>query len=738
MALFGTMAVAIIGDTSKFNKAMSDAGKNTQGFSATVGKAMESAGKSIIKVAAAATAAAAAFAVKYIKDAMKDAEDYALAQTKLETVMRNTMNATDDEIQSIIALAAAQERAGVVSKTAQITAIAELASFVERRDAIEDMLPVMNDYIAYQYGVNASEESARNVATALGKAIQGNIDGLAKQGFQLSQSEREWFKTASEAERVKFVMDMVGESMGGVNEALAQTDAGKVFQLNAALSDTKIRIGTVANGFKTHIIGEMLPSISQLTDAFANLIEGKGSMEEFNTAIQGAISNIVAFIMSSLPKMLEVGASLFLGIVQGIVSALPSLVDGIMPMLPMLLSAIMAMLPGILQAGIDVVLAIATGIASALPELIPAAVDAIVTIVQVLVDNLPMLLDAGLQLIMGLGQGILNAIPRLLEKLPAIISGIVSFLTSAIPQIIDTGVKLLVAIVNDLPKIITMIVAVIPQIITGLVGAFTNAIPILVDAGIKLLVSIVQNLPAIISAIVDAIPMIITSITGALASYWGALIEAGVKLFIALIQNLPTIIVQIVSAIPQIIAAIVRGFSGSIGDIVRVGGDLIKGLWQGISDAGAWLRDKISGFFGGVVSNIKKFFGISSPSKLFAGLGGYMAEGLGVGFGETMEDVGRDMQRAIPAQFDAPDLDKADMKAGVALQVDAAIAGAALAAQRESVAQTGDQQTQGTLTLIVKSILDGHEVGHSAAQYISQQQGYDLNGALRAAGVVMS
>ena len=73
---------------------------------------------------------------------------------------------------------------------------------------------------------------------------------------------------------------------------------------------------------------------------------------------------------------------------------------------------------------------------------------------------------------------------------------------------------------------------------------------------------------------------------------------------------------------------------------------------EGISDAGAWLRDKISGFFGGVVDSIKNFFGIHSPSTLFAGLGRNMGEGIGVGFEEAMAGVARDMQNAIPTNFD--------------------------------------------------------------------------------------
>lgn len=75
-------------------------------------------------------------------------------------------------------------------------------------------------------------------------------------------------------------------------------------------------------------------------------------------------------------------------------------------------------------------------------------------------------------------------------------------------------------------------------------------------------------------------------------------------------------------------------------------------MWQGISDAGAWLWDKISGFFGGIVDGIKSFFGIHSPSTLFAGLGDNMAKGLGIGFGDEMKKVSEDMQNAIPSDFD--------------------------------------------------------------------------------------
>lgn len=87
-------------------------------------------------------------------------------------------------------------------------------------------------------------------------------------------------------------------------------------------------------------------------------------------------------------------------------------------------------------------------------------------------------------------------------------------------------------------------------------------------------------------------------------------------------------------------------------EIKEAGLDLLKGIWSGIQDGGTWLWDKLSGWASGIVGDIKDFFGIQSPSKVFAGIGGYLAEGLGVGFEKEMDMVSRQMRDAVPTQFE--------------------------------------------------------------------------------------
>ena len=64
-----------------------------------------------------------------------------------------------------------------------------------------------------------------------------------------------------------------------------------------------------------------------------------------------------------------------------------------------------------------------------------------------------------------------------------------------------------------------------------------------------------------------------------------------------------------------------------------------------------WLRDKVSSFVGGIVSDVKDLLGIHSPSTVFAGIGTNMGEGLGIGFLKAMTAVERDIKNAIPTEI---------------------------------------------------------------------------------------
>ena len=408
-------------------------------------------------------------------------------------------------------------------------------------------------------------------------------------------------------------------------------------------------------------ISEVLPGI---VDVFMNLVT---AVAEIAPAIIEALVNGIA---ENLPSLLEAAVGIVLSLVQSIISALPQITEAALTLIMTLINGLVANLPLIVEAAAQMIVSLATGLAAALPTLIPTLVEVVMQICQTLIDNLPLILDAALQLIMGLAQGILNAIPVLIDALPEVILSIVDFLLNSIPQIIDTGIKLLTSLVDALPEIITAIVEAIPKIIDGIITAVINAIPLIIEAGIKLLVSLIQALPQIITTIVAAIPKIVSGLVDAILGNLDKIIMAGVELFISLIENLPTIIVEIVKAVPQIIAGIVKAFGSLMGKIVEIGGNIVKGLWDGITGLASWLWDKVSGWISGIWDGICDFFGIHSPSRemawvaemLVKSLSGSIenngdqavkaAEGMADDINGVMGDLAKDMQTALPTDFD--------------------------------------------------------------------------------------
>ncbi len=488
-------------------------------------------------------------------------------------------------------------------------------------------------------------ESANETAK-VGQVTGSLADALNWVGISEDEFNEKLAACSGESERNRLIMetlsgtyDEASQAFYRNNEALVASREGQ-----ARMDETLAGLGETISNVKNNLRAEFLPAIADVVSAFTDMVNG---VEGADTAFAEAITGLVNTAVAMLPQFVSTGTQMLTSLLSGIIQSLPAIVE----------------------AAVQIVSTLATGIGESLPTLVPAIVQAVTTIVQTLADNLPMILDAALQLIMGLAQGLLDAIPVLIEALPAIISAIVDFVIGAIPQIIDAGIQLLTSLVSALPEIITAVVAAIPQIIDGLVTAVLGSIPQLIDAGMKLLISLIQNLPQIITTVVGAIPKIVASLVNAIVGNVDKIILAGVKLLVSLIKNLPQIIVSIVKAVPQIIAAIVKGFASGAAQMASIGLNLIKGIWNGIGDAASWLWGKVSGFCSNLMSKIKGFFGIHSPSTemawvgemLVEGLAGSIednggeavkaAEGLSEGISDVMNGLAEDMKTSIPTDF---------------------------------------------------------------------------------------
>ncbi len=210
-------------------------------------------------------------------------------EEQLATSMSNTMNATQEDIQAIKDLCSAQQQLGVVGDEVQLSGAARLATFLTEREALESLIPVMNDMIVSQYGLKANGESAASVAMLLGKAMTGQETALRRYGYTFTEAQRAILSTGTEMERVAVVAEVVGRRVGGSNEAMAQSAVGSFVQMQNALGDLKEQMGGLVQGVMPAIT--MLSSLTVILSNGGRLFSGIGAI---TTAMRAFTASVIA------------------------------------------------------------------------------------------------------------------------------------------------------------------------------------------------------------------------------------------------------------------------------------------------------------------------------------------------------------------------------------------------------------------------------------------------------------
>lgn len=215
-------------------------------------------------------------------------------------------------------------------------------------------------------------------------------------------------------------------------------------------------------------------------------------------------------------------------------------------------------------------------------------------------------------------------------------------MSELLPSLTDVALGLAEVFGGDPEKGIAQVQTGIENMVSGI----SESLPKILELGgqilVKLLNGIIQQLPQIFQSATTIIQSLVKAITDNLPT----IIQAGIMLTIELIKGILSAIPDIIKAMPDIIKAVVTGLASGLPELAEAGLDLIKGLWEGIKNAKNWLIGKMKEWCGSIVKAIKGFFGIHSPSTVFAGIGENMALGLGEGFEEGMNDV--DFVGAIP------------------------------------------------------------------------------------------
>lgn len=487
---------------------------------------------------------------------------------------------------------------------------------------------------AYSYAADLVDVSMETLTGSMAKQVKSMsnardgsakfADAYAKLGIsvadsngQLRDSETVYWETidalgkiSNETERDALAMQIFGKSAQELNPLIAQGSAGI-----AALTEEAKRMGAVLSE-------ESIEKLGAFDDSVQRLKQGSEAAQR----VMGTV------LLPQLQTLADDGVSLLGDFTSGLVEAgddfdkisevIGSTVGGLVDM-------IMENLPRIIQVGMDIVMAIVSSIVENLPTIVDCASSIVMTLLQGLIEALPAITEGALQLVLTLVQGIIDNLPAIIEAAIQMIVTLALGIAEALPELIPSIVEAILLIVQVLLDNMDKILEAAFAIIKGLAEGLLNALP----------------------ELIAALPQIITSIINFITNNLPAIISMGIQLTVQLAAGLIKAIPQLVASLPQIISALVLGLGKAVGAVFEIGKNIVTGLWDGIKSMGTWISDKVSGFFSGIVDGAKDLLGIHSPSTVFAGIGENMGAGIGIGFGQIMNKVSRDMQTSIPTDF---------------------------------------------------------------------------------------
>lgn len=448
-------------------------------------------------------------------------------------------------------------------------------------------------------------DNANKMGTSM-ESIQYAYQGFAKQNYtMLDNLKLGYGGTKEEMERL--LSD--AQKITGVKYDISNLN--DVYQAIHVIQGQLGITGTTAKEAASTISG----SVSSMKSAFDNFLNGSGTMDQLVETGITAIQNIVNAVGQLLPQL-----------IQSLSDVTPQIIAGINQIFPQILNLIVTNAPTLLSTIGQVLMALVQSLLTYMPQLLTVAMQLIQSFITGLITMLPQIIQMGIQLITQLILGIAQMLPQIIQMGMQLITQLILGIAQMLPQLIPQAVNAIITIVNGLLDNIDMLVDAAIQLILGLADGLINALPILIEKApeiiMKLVTALIKNAPKIL--------------------------EAGVQLIVKLVEGVGSVLGKLGQMAGTIIQTIWDGLKSLPSKMLEVGKNLIQGIWNGISNAVGWLWDKISGFCSGIVDKIKGFFGIHSPSKVFADeVGKFLALGLGEGFDDNIGKVYKNMQSAV-------------------------------------------------------------------------------------------
>lgn len=414
--------------------------------------------------------------------------------------------------------------------------------------------------------------------------------------------------------------------------------------------------GVIGSGLMGHI-ADLGATVRGLFDAVGAVVGP--ALQVLGTSFAGAAGTVLQFAATFSPVQLAFSALLpvlpvvgsILGTVAGAVlqlmtAAIPlgvQLTGVLVPVLTQVAAAVLPALLSIVQAVVGVLPAV-TGLFGQVAAAVVTVISAVAPLVTQLVTGLA---PIAVQLVQSVLPPVVGALMAIIPPVLALVQTLVGALVPAISALLP----IVTTVFGSVAQVVTGVMQIVSGVIQTVMGVITGDWRRAWE-GIKTIAAGVWNtITGLIQTAVGLVAGVITAAAGVISTVWQTLWGGVTQFFsnswatvVSVAQTKGGELLDLVGSIPSK----VKGFFSDAGSwLVSAGRNIIDGLINGagqlLPKIGQFFLDKLPGF---IREPFKQALGIRSPSRVFAGFGRNIMEGVNVGVDARARSAARTVQDA--------------------------------------------------------------------------------------------
>ena len=320
-------------------------------------------------------------------------------------------------------------------------------------DAVLDMSTSMTglagDFASFYY--LPIEEAFQKIRSGISgeteplKELGINMSVANLEAYALSQGIDKSYDSMTQAEqaalRYNFLMAASADAQGD----FARTNDSLANQLRIAQLEVQNLGGAIGMSLlpmAQGMLGVGIDMLGQLKQGFE-----QGGVEGLISAATNVVGQLLNGFVTAAPSLIDAGVQILMMLLNGIATLIPTLPQQSQTIITALANGIFTLLPTLIVLGTQILFSLIQGFVSALPSIVESGTNAVLTLGDTIVNNLPQILESGTQLLLSLIQGIASSLPRLTLMGFELIFKLSFAIIQNLPQILDCGVQILAELI---------------------------------------------------------------------------------------------------------------------------------------------------------------------------------------------------------------------------------------------------------------------------------------------------